>query len=71
MMEDTQSNQESNSFVAFNIPDEQPNAQNDSIQNDGLQFISTNFELNSEPATPSPTSYTSVKFAQDNGIFIN
>jgi hypothetical protein len=61
MMEQTQSN---NSFVAFNLPDEDQNTQQKDFEDNSLQFINTNYELNSEPTTPTALPMTSIKFTE-------
>jgi hypothetical protein len=63
MMEDLQNNSStSNTFIAFNIPDEQPQPKH--YQDDKLQFISTNYEFNDQTTTTTTPTSQSINFAE-------
>ena len=63
MMEHTQTGDKNNdNYIAFNLPDEEEKVSPKDFQDNGLQFINTNYELNSEPTTPAASPMTSIKF---------
>jgi hypothetical protein len=56
--------QTNNSFVAFNLPDEDQKTHQSDFEDNSLQFLNTNYELNSEPTTPTALPMTSIKFTE-------